>query len=299
MLAHISTPSVLLEGPSGTGKTYSIPTLVEAGLDVFVMITEPNGLDTLLDSMERRKLSIDRLHWKIIAPRKAGLTQLLASAKKINELTFKELSNLSGGMSKAQCRQFSEFLMACQNFHCDRTNQSYGDVTTWDANRAFVIDSNSGLNTMVTQNTVGLRPLIQLAEYGVIQNTLRQLIEEFTNMDAFFVLIAHVEKQISEHTGAVTIMTKSVGKQLSPDIPTFFSEAILARRARDQFFWSTADEGVDSKNRALPIADDLEPNFVPIVQRYRERVEFVSPSEIKEERQKTRDAIEECKDLPH
>ena len=59
----IGAPSVLIEGSPGSGKTTSIVTLLKAGIETFVIITEANGLDSLLDAVERTDAPIDKLHW--------------------------------------------------------------------------------------------------------------------------------------------------------------------------------------------------------------------------------------------
>jgi AAA+ superfamily predicted ATPase len=44
----IPAPNVLLMGDSGTGKTYAIRTLIEAGITPFIIFTEP-GMEVLGD----------------------------------------------------------------------------------------------------------------------------------------------------------------------------------------------------------------------------------------------------------
>ena len=68
----IQPPSVLLMGPSGSGKTYSLSTLLESGLEVFLVVTEPHGLETLLDVVAQKKLDINKLHWRYIPPARPG-----------------------------------------------------------------------------------------------------------------------------------------------------------------------------------------------------------------------------------
>ena len=50
-IATLQGPKILLEGPSGTGKTYALAKLVEWAaknkIEVFILFTE-NGLETLL-----------------------------------------------------------------------------------------------------------------------------------------------------------------------------------------------------------------------------------------------------------
>ena len=48
---HLQGSGVLLIGTPGSGKTYSLSTLVSAGLETFVISTDPGGPDSLLDAM--------------------------------------------------------------------------------------------------------------------------------------------------------------------------------------------------------------------------------------------------------
>ena len=60
--------NILLEGPSGTGKTYSIGTAVDAGVETFALFTE-SGLETLLGYWTDRGLEIPpNLHWHVLEP---------------------------------------------------------------------------------------------------------------------------------------------------------------------------------------------------------------------------------------
>ena len=53
--------NVMLCGTTGTGKTHSIRTLVESGIETFVLFTEP-GMEVLAD------LPPEKLHWHYVAP---------------------------------------------------------------------------------------------------------------------------------------------------------------------------------------------------------------------------------------
>jgi hypothetical protein len=50
-----------------------------------------------------------------------------------------------------------------------------------------------------------------------------------------------------------------------------FSDVILTKRQVTKFFWSTADSQADLKARNLPIADDLPPDFRPILEKWKSR----------------------------
>ena len=59
--------NVLLMGPSGTGKTHSIGTLVDLGIDVFYLALEA-GMESLLGYWTDRGKEVPaNLHWHKVA----------------------------------------------------------------------------------------------------------------------------------------------------------------------------------------------------------------------------------------
>ena len=87
--------NVLLMGPSGTGKTYSIGTLVDMGVEVFYLALE-SGMESLLGYWTDRGLPIPpNLYWhKLVAPA-ASYTDLIATAKNINMLSLDSLAKMA------------------------------------------------------------------------------------------------------------------------------------------------------------------------------------------------------------
>ena len=87
--------NVALMGPTGTGKTHAIGTLVETGLEVFYIGMEA-GLESLLGYFADRDKPIpDNLHWKTIEGPAIGFEALQDSTNKVNTLSFEALSKLS------------------------------------------------------------------------------------------------------------------------------------------------------------------------------------------------------------
>ncbi len=71
--ARLTGVKELLEGPSGTGKTYALATLVEWGkknsTDIFILFTE-QGLETLLGYwVDKGQPVPDNLHWHVMGCR--------------------------------------------------------------------------------------------------------------------------------------------------------------------------------------------------------------------------------------
>lgn len=273
-----SMPSILLFGAPGSGKTTSLITLLKAGIEVFVIITEPNGLDSLLDACERLKAPIDKLHWRVIMPSPVAIEVLKEQARLINTRSYEDLTKIKGDPSKRSMLQWMKILETLENFVDERTGASYGNIGCWGPDRALVIDSLSGLNTMARDWNVGAKPMMHEGEYGVAMHMIQRLINTCTALDCFFVLIAHVDRTVDPIKGGTTISLLTLGKKYTPPIPAPFSEVIYAYKDGAEFWWSTATKGVDTKNRALPISEKLKPDFAPIVAIGKKRADLVARS---------------------
>src|SRR5690606_32038552 len=88
----------------------------------------------------------------------------------------------------------------------------------------------------------------------------------------------HVERAGNELTGASDIVASALGRKVGPKLPRWFSDTVFAYRVGRDFYWSTMTENVVTKNRALPLADKLPPDFGQIVAAYRKRVAALTPA---------------------
>lgn len=261
-----SIPGVkeLLLGGSGAGKTHSIRTLVEAGLEVFVLFTEP-GMEVLAD------LPPEKLHWHYIPPASPDWKDMIDSARKINTLSFKQLAEMSD-INKGKYSDFLQVLTALSDFPCDRTGLKYGGVDTWDGNRVIVVDSLSGISIMAMNLVTGSKPVKSMADWGVAMDNLERLIMRLcVDTKCHFVLLSHQEREVDEITGGTQVTVSTLGKKLAPKIPRFFSDVIHVKREGAKFSWSTATHNTDLKSRTLPIADNLPPTFAPIIEAWRKK----------------------------
>lgn len=246
--------NTLLVGATGTGKTYSIRSLIDAGITPFVLFTEP-GMVTLGD------IKCDKLHWKYIPPASPTWDMMQDSASKINTLSLEGLAKL-GGINKQGYGQFREVLGTLANFKCDRCGESFGDVTTWGPDRAIVIDSLSGLSIMAMDLVVGSKPVKSMADWGISVDNLERLLNKIcADTRCHFILTAHLEREQDEVTGGVTLVASTLGRKLGPKLPRYFDDVVLCRRDGTQFKWSTAAMNTDLKARTLPISDNIEPTF--------------------------------------
>lgn len=279
----IKPPSTLLMGNPGGGKTYAISTLLAAGLEVFVIVVEANGLDTLLDAVHVQKLDISKLHWCYIPPTAMSWAAMEKVGLQINNKTYEELANTSpGAFQRDECKQYFKLISACANFHDDRTGQDFGDVTLWDDTRALVIDSMSGLNDIIRQTHLGHKPNPHMGEWGTIMNVELNFLKKLTSdMDSFFVVTCHVDREKDEVSGGTIQTSAALGSKNAPQIARLFSEIVFTRRVgpTGAARWSTADPAMVLKNRGLKFSGDLDPDFRPLVASYRRRKEQAAQKE--------------------
>lgn len=255
---------VLLIGGSGTGKTFSLRTLIDQGITPMCIFTE-NSFDVLGD------VPVDKMHWAYIQPMADTLDSLLMTAKDISLMTYEQLTKKQD-LTRATTNKFMPILNMLMNFKCDRTGQTFGNAGTWGTDRALVIDSLSGLSIAATKLVVGEKYTLAPSEYLLIQKSLENLINQCcTNFRCHFICTAHAERELDEVGGGVKVMASTVGKKLAPVLPRFFTDVILAKRVSTKFFWDTADPQADLKARNCPISGELPPSFGPLVQAWRGR----------------------------
>jgi len=270
---QLQPPHSLIMGPAGSGKTTSISTYAAAGIECFVIITEPTGADSLLDAWERLHLDPALLHYTVIPPTTAGWGALKDMGTRINAMSYKDLSELRSGIGKEHMKQWPKLIHNMENFRDDRTGESFGDVTSFDSSRALILDSLSGFSLISLQNAVGYKPSPHQGEWGAAMSQVENVINKLTSdCQCFFTMTAHIEREPDEITGMSKVTVSTLGRKLAPKIPRFFGEVIRARKdASGKFLWATVDSESDLKNRALPSGANLSQDFTPIVDAYRRR----------------------------
>lgn len=278
----LQPPAVLLMGAAGSGKTSALTTFLPAGIETFVLCTEPGGSESLVDWTMRKGYDMSRLHWAHAFPASAGWKGIENLINEISLKDYESLAKIKSGIGKSDTRPAAmKMLNLLKDFRCERTGQSYGDVTTWGPDRAFCFDSLSGLSDIAWALTVGHKPTAHQGEWNIAMNFVSDLLRQIiSDRHCYFVLTAHIEKELNELTGANQIMVSTLGRKLAPRIPKFFSEVVyVQKRPGPSFTWSTIDATVDLKNRALPISDNLKPDFAQVVDAYLARVKAVGELE--------------------
>jgi len=265
--------NVLLEGPSGGGKTHSLGTLVDAGLHVHTLFLE-SGQETLLGYYTDRGLSVpDNLHIHHIKGSTASFNELMDSARKTSTLSHEALAKMTDPMRSKYDAYIN--ILTCLNDYTDqRTGESFGPVDAWGTDRVLALDGLTGINRAAMQCVVGGKATRSQAEWGQAQFYVEELLQKLTNgCRCHVVLIAHIERETDAILGGNKITMSTLGKALAPKIPQMFSDVVLAKRDEDKYSWSTADIQADLKQRNLPLGSNLKPDFAPIVAKWKSRIE--------------------------
>lgn len=267
----LAGPNVLLMGPAGTGKTHSIGTLADAGVEVFYLGLE-QGLESLLGYWTDRGLEVPpNVHWHILERAQASWLEMKDAALKVNTLSLDSLSKMQD-MNRQKHNQFIKILEVLSDFPDQRTGQKFGAVDSWDGSRALVMDGMTGLNNAALSLVVGGKPVRSQADWGIAQNQVESILRNLCDgCRCWFVLLAHVERETDQVLGGVKLMVSTLGKALAPKIPAMFSDVILTTRQGEKWTWDTASALADVKTRNLPIKADLPPDFRQIYQRWQAR----------------------------
>lgn len=263
--------NVLLMGPAGTGKTHSIGTLVDAGVEVFYLGLEP-GLESLVGYYTDRGQPIPaNLHWHILEAPSASFESMLGDATKINTLSLDSLAKMIDP-NKSKHNQFLKLLTCLNNFTDQRSGESFGPVDKWSASRCLVIDGMAGLGRAAMSLVIGGKAVKNQSDWGIAQDQLERLLRNICDgCKCHFVLLAHVERETDQILGGIKIMVSTLGRALAPKIPPMFSDVILCVRSGSTWTWDTASAMADVKTRYLPIKSDNPASFGPIIAKWKSR----------------------------
>ena len=268
----ISLPgvNVMLMGPSGTGKTHAIGTLVDAGLDVFYFAYEA-GSETLVGYFTDRGLPVPQnLHICTVRAPTASFLEMADAVRYVNTLSFEGLIK-QVDPSKSKYNQLEQFL---RNFNdvTDDTGKKWGDVQSWDSSRALVIDGLTGLCDSAMKACIGGKFARDQKDWGLAQNIVEGILRKITSESKYhFVLISHVERETDPNGGGLKLMASALGRALAPKLPAMFSDVVLAKRIGRDFWWDTEDPAADLKTRNLPISGKIPPSFAAIIDKWKSR----------------------------
>lgn len=263
--------NVLVEGPTGTGKTTSLHTLVGAGLETFVLFTE-SGLESFVGAWKDAGKEIpETVHWHVLPPPPVSFKTLAESAARINTLTLESLAKLIDP-DRGKHNQYVGLLTALSDFEDQRTGKKFGAVDGWGTGRVLAIDSLTGINPIALSLVVGGKPVKSLSDWGIAQDQIEKLIRQLCDgCRCHFVLTAHVERETDQVFGGVKVTVSTLGRSLAPKIPPMFSDVVLSYREGQKFLWSTENPQADLKARNLPIANGITQDFGQIINKWKSR----------------------------
>ena len=263
----IAAPNVLIEGPTGTGKTYSIGTLVETGIDTHYFAFE-NGSESLRGFwLDRGKPIPSNLHITTVKPAVATWSEMADAVHDVNVLSYDALKK-KNDPHRNKYNQFEQFLRTFNDV-TDDAGVKYGAVDTWGANKAVVIDGLTGLERAIMTAVIGGKADRDQKDWGLAQNIDENFLRRMCDAcPCMFVLIAHVERETDLVMGGNKVTVASLGKALPPKIPPMFSDVILTYREGPSFWWSTDNSQADLKTRNLPLTSKIKPDFQQIVDKW-------------------------------
>lgn len=266
----LAGPNILLMGPSGTGKTHSLGTLVDwaaaHGKEVFALFTE-NGLETLLGYWRDRNLPIPEcLHWHQQATQALSLKAMMTGAELVGRSSYKMLTEMQDLNRGGENNAFWKILQSCCDFKDDRTGKSFGSIDAFGTDKIFMLDSLSELSNAAMKMQVGAKPMAAPQDYGVAQQYIINFLRQMTQgVPCTFALTAHVDRILDPVSQQTKTMVKSAGKALADEIPPLFSDVIYTVREGAKFTWDTAAFGVDAKTRSLGYRSQIPPDFGQIM----------------------------------
>lgn len=267
----LAGPNVLLMGPAGTGKTHSLGTLADAGVEVFYLGLEA-GLESLLGYWTDRGMPVPaNVHWHVLEQPKSSWLEMKDSAMKVNTLALDTLSKWQDP-NRVSHNQFIKLLEVLNDFTDQRTGTRFGAVDSWDSSRALCLDALTGLNNIALSLVVGGKPVRSQSDWGIAQTQIESLIRKLCDgCTCWFVCLAHVERETDQILGGVKLTVSTLGKALAPKIPPMFSDVILTVREGAKWTWDTGSAMADVKSRNLPIKAGIEPDFGQIVNKWKAR----------------------------
>lgn len=261
----ISAPKIMLMGDGGTGKTFSLRTLVEAGVTPCVISLDPGGLPPIGDIPE------GKINWHVVKPPASSWADMLAKTKERAGLTFEGITQ-EKDFTKSKQTRFVEVIETLGNFKDDRTGKVLGACDSWGTDKAIVIDHLTDLCQASKEWAVGTKLVLSQGEWQVAQNNAINLISNLVTVcRCWVVLIAHTDREIDLVRQTTRIMVHALGKAMAPQLPIKFSDVILSAREGKEFRWSTAEADTALKTQNLAIEQKLTPSFAGIVEKWKSR----------------------------
>ena len=263
---------VLLMGASGTGKTFSLGTLVDSGLEVYYLGLE-QGLESLLGYWRDKNLPVpENLRWHVMAKKKNGLSGLKKLYTDAGKLSYGSLCKMQD-TDRAQNNPLLAILEMMMSFEDQRTGKNMGDLSEKGSYTALAIDGLSGFTQAAMDMNAGKTLTRDQATFGIAQTSFISYLDEIVTWPIHVILLAQVMRELDEIQGGLTLFpdTSILGKKLTGTLNQKFSDVILTERKGTKFSWNTASARADTKTRNLELKESLDPSFKPMIARWKNR----------------------------
>lgn len=265
--------NVCLMGPTGTGKTHAIGTLVDYSPDLQVHhFAFGETTESLIGYWtDRGKPVPPNLHTFTIKPGQASWLEMADQVKMVGTISYEALKK-SADPHRSKYNQLEQFLRTFNDVREDGSDKKFGAVDNWGTGHVLVIDSLSGLGEAAKRVCVGGKFDMDQKDWGLAQNMVEGMIRRLTSdCRCHFVLLSHIERETDQVLGGSKITLSTLGAKLAPKLPPMFSDVVLTTRNVDKFRWDTANPQADLKTRNLAISGDLQPNFATIFDKWKSR----------------------------
>jgi hypothetical protein len=270
-------PKVILLGDPNSGKTEALNTLIESGIQVFTIFTEP-GMEVLAMPRRDGKRKVytceEGMHWAYEAPVSVGWDALKNIATLMNQFDYKALTNMAPS-ARDQFKGFLNVVSLMANLTCTRCKKQFGPADQLQPYDKWAVaqDSLSSLSIMALNLLIGTKPAIHEGEWGVAMLNLERYINKFAyDLRCMGVMTAHIEAEPHGRAGELADTVSTLGKKLAPKVIRPFSEVVHTYRKGDTFFWSTITANMKLKARYLPFKDEMAPTFKPIVASWHDQI---------------------------
>lgn len=288
--------NVLLYGRGGSGKSFSIATLLKKeqlehtpNLKIKFLMAEKNCLYGLEDGLDYYKIKPEagQLSYLLITPKVTAGNNSKIMANNFQE-NFMMKSDAeaktvkSGASDRSHITEYYDILRSTASFKGTdwATGEIIddGDVLKFDCNTIFVVDSLTTIVDYLVKVVKGSRQAIIPADYqNVQQNLNNQIFTQFCEVmsQASFILLAHSHlgqdpdviqpKSQDVMAGKAEYIMKTYPRvfgQALNNISNKFTETIYAyTEFGGKYYWAGEKERIETSVRKVPRKDKLVPDF--------------------------------------
>lgn len=252
--------SVLLYGPPGSGKTWSLRTIPPSS-PTFIIFTDTHGPSSLASAFASREIP-PHIHYTVIKP-KAPFSSILSALSQVSLGGEKPADQQVGNYIGQQA--YLSLINKLKDLRCDCHSKSFGSLDSLPPEATLVLDNVTGFNDIILLALGGFNSTMTIQKWGTaVSVSLNALIRGIVdNFKGLFICIAHAGAEADELTNARIVFPDFVGVKLPARVAKYFGDTIFATRQGLEFSWSTAAINAQTVPRRLPLAAKLPPTFEP------------------------------------